>query len=512
MAKVADDDLLPGKVDDADLEPEGTGEAGVPGHDQYAAGPHANQRPRGEPSLPLGGLADAAISWADTAALGGGAQIAGAMGAVAHSITDPFGLHGSDDDAYEFVRDQAKARIDKAADTGLGIIAKPLGMISTPGIPGAVKGASLPARGLQAAKVGGAVGGLQAAFSSKGDLTKADYDNIKKFLLDTAVGIGSGAVVGGATGLGVAAAQKPLQSMAEGQALRAAGLRAGIKNSVQNDLGLKDMDDARELGRKFLNEKLIPLIGSSEAVARRAEALQGRASAAKNAVLNDAEASGTKMDFTEFADAARRKLDGATATADEMAGAKARKMADTLEHQGERTPGSFIGADKTKSDAWASADFRADPPVSARLYRQSVGAARDNLEDQVSRALGPDSAAALRSANGRYGVAADALKLARNNSTRESAKSGIGPMKEALALLGGSVAGGAAGHPAAGAGLGLASALGLKAYDSFGHSSAARFADFLSKRAANNTGGAVGGRIGDALARYLELLDDKDAP
>jgi hypothetical protein len=102
--------------------------------------------------------------------------------------------------------------------------------------------------------------------------------------------------------------------------------------------------------------------------------------------------------------------------------------------------------------------------------------------------------------------------LAENESTRRAARKGV-TMGDVLALTTGGAAGGFSGHPGLGVGGGLALALGAKGYDKYGHSSTARFADWLAKRAGKNTGGVVGGEVAttaaDALAPYLDVLKEE---
>lgn len=483
-----------------------TGEAGAPGHDPYAAGPYANQDT--SPSMPRGTPLDAVRTWANTAALHAGPQIAGAMGAVMHAATNPMQQGTSDLDAYRDVRDETAKQLAQSENTQMGEIAKPLGVLSTPMPVTPMKGMTAPQRAWQAAKVGGATQAIEGLATSKGDLTKLDGGEWKAALASAlgrgVIGAGGGALTGPFLGKTENVARKT----AEEQALRAAGLQAGIKNSLKTDLGLNNMDEARALGRRFLDEGLIPPVGSSESVAKRAEALEGQAGNTIGSVLNKAEVSGSKYGFDTGADEVRQMLDRETAVADDLSGAKARSFADAFEKQGARTPGSFIGANKAKSDAWKSARFDEDAPMAAQLYRKAVGTARDDIENQVAAALGPEDAAALRGANEKFGVAADAQKLAANESQRRAARKGI-TMGDVLALTTGGTAGGFSGHPGLGVGGGLAAALGLKAFDKYGHSSASRFADFLAKRAANNTGGVAGGAAANALAPYLEVLGEE---
>jgi hypothetical protein len=510
-----------------------SGEAGAPGHDPYAAGPYAHQDT--SPSTPRGTPLDAVKTWANTAALHAGPQIAGAMGAVMHAATNPMQQGTSDLDAYRDVRDETARQLAASENTQMGEIAKPFGVLATPIPVSPAKGMTAGQRAWQGAKVGGATQAIEGLATAKGDLTKLDGGEWKNALANAlgrgVIGAGGGALAGPFLGK----TQSAAKATAEEQALRAAGLQAGIKNSIRKDLGLADMDEARALGRRFLDEDLIPAVGSSEAVAKRAQRLEGEAGQTIGSVLNKADvatmsapqrAAGQTsagrpsnvtqptpgFDYEAMGNAAHGVLDDASAPADLMSGAKARQLADAFKAQAERTPGSFVGANKAKSDAWKSARFDQDAPMSAQLYRKAVGAGRDDIERQVAAALGPEDAAALKGANEKFGVAADALKLAENESTRRAARKGV-TMGDVLALTTGGAAGGFSGHPGLGVGGGLALALGAKGYDKYGHSSTARFADWLAKRAGKNTGGVVGGEVAttaaDALAPYLDVLKEE---
>lgn len=508
-----------------------SGEPGHAGADQYKTPPQTAGGEALGTGEPPGTLGDAAKSWADKAALGAGPQIAGAMGAVMHAATAPLNHDATSDlDAYRDVRDSTAKELRASESTGAGRAITPLALISTPiPVKGLGPGASVGEKVAQGAKVGGVVGAGSGLMNSKADLTRPTPENLKRALVDALVsgtiGAGGGALGGAALGT----AEPALRSTAETQALRAAGLRGGIKNSIQNDLGLSSMDEARQLGRQFLDNKLIPAVGSSESVASRARNLEGQAGQSIGSIMNEADvatmhtpqapqAQGQTsagrpsnvtpprpgFDYDAMSRAGHRVLDDASAPADLLSGAKSRSLADAFKEQGERTPGSFVGANKAKSDAWRSANFSADAPMSASLYRKTVGAGRDNIARQVADALGPEKAADLGAANQKFGVAADALKLAENASTRDAAKQLV-TTGDVLALLSGGTAGGFAGHPTAGVGTGLGLTLGKKAFDKYGHSSASRFADFLGNRAAESSGGATAG----ALAPYLELLAEE---
>lgn len=471
--------------------------------------------------MKLGTAKDLAHGFANP--LGGGPQLAGLMGAALQSglrnqeVADALyeGRAVPTDlpaplDAYRAVRDETGKQMEESDKTLLGRAGSIASDVALPvPVKALPRGAGALAHAKQGAKVGGVAGVVSGAARSEGDLTRFDSENWKRVIGDALKGGAFGSAGGGAVGGFLGSVKQPLRDAAETQALKAAGLRGGITNQVQRKLGLSTEQDARELGRKFLDEDLIPFGGSKEAVAKRAEALEGQAGNAIGAVLTKADTSGAKFDFDAFADAARQPIldpSKTTAVARTQAG-KALGLADALEKQGVDTPGSFLGANRAKSDAWKSARFDDDAPVAAQLYRKAVGGARDDLERQVRAALGTNDAEALSTANRRYGVAQDALKLARNAGTRDQSNSTFG-LREALLSSGGAGTGATLLGPE-GAALGaIGGAVLANLSRKRGNAVAAHLADFLANRAANNSGGVVGAKGANALAPYLELLTD----
>jgi hypothetical protein len=502
----------------ADLE----GEPGHPGHDPYAAGPHKPQ-PEKLSDMRLGSPADAAKSWANSMMMGAAPQAEGALGAMAKAAVQPLEHRDKPQDpheqlqelldAYRSVRNAGAAEHAQSDNTVLGHMGNAAAYITPhPLIPTPTAAeAAIPALGKIAnpvakrAVVGGAVGtgvGMASgAANSPADLTKMDPAEAKRFLYDTFKGGAGGLATGATLGAGSAMAEGPTRALSQEQALRAAGLQAGIKNSIQKDLGVENMEQARELGQEFLDKGLIPPVGSSEAVAKRAQKLQDNANNAVGATLNHAELnSGMGFDYPEAANAMRQRVTNPTdntATAIRRSD-EALKLAQDMEDQGKLTPGSFVGANKQKSDSWKGVNFSANPELDAVQTRKAVSGARQSIEDQVARTLGPKAAQDLHNANQNWGTAEDALKLAANESTRRAARKGI-TVGDVLPLLAGSTAGGAMGHSTEGLLTGLATTTALKGFDKYGHSSLARGAQGMATKLGESSGGHAGGLIGQDL-------------
>lgn len=522
-----------------DLPDVAEGEPGHPGHDMYAAGPAAHQPTGPAPLLePPEDSADKAArerheKQALANSLSGGQwlqdvskrdpiaaeqfvnkQNEGALGSlIAAARGVPFvGSHIDELSAALQSRSLGGEDYNKKLEAARGAVNQ--SVKANPVLPVATSLAFLPAMpGSALGRVAfntaaGASEGIGAAPSLKEAPGSAAKDAVAS-AITTALLEG---VTRGGNAVGTA-----MERGAESQALKAAGLRGGISNQVQRKLGLSNMEEARALGRDFLDEGLIPFAGSKDSVEKAAERLQAMSGNAIGAELARAQASGKPFDYAQLAAAARDPLlvapGKSTAVADQASG-KARGLADALEAQGQATPGNWVEANRAKSDAWKAANFADDAPVAAQLYRQSVGAARDNIENQIKAALGPEAANSLREANRRYGVAADALKLARDSGTREQANSSLGLREQLMLAAGlGGGAGAGLGHAPEGLGLGIAGAIANNWGRKHGNAAAAVLLDKLAAPV-----GAVGKSVGAAsraaepLAPYLDLLAEDKAP
>lgn len=533
MAELKEDDLAPGEVRESDL-----GAGGGGGHeDRPAQGGHTGG-PGGQEKLPsipiptkLGTPADTARSFANTMTFGAAPQLEGVMGATAQDVVSQLGKHrpATPDEllaAYEDVRNAGAREHGEADKTVMGSLGNIAGVLAPhPALPTAAPGASTLRRFGTGAGVGGGVGFVSGVAQSPADLTSGKAEEYGKAFLSGAKAAVPGALFGGTGGALMSKAVSPTRALAEEQALRASGLGSGIKNQIQKDLGVTTMAEARELGRKALDEGLIPWVGSAEKVGENAEKLQGQAGNTVGGILTQYETAGHKADYPRAAAAMRAPINDpsqTTAVARSQAG-KALDMANIIENEASKnTPGSMVGLNKEKSDLWKGADFSNDPELAAVQYRKAVSGLRGDIENQVGEKLGPQAKADLAEANRRFGVGADIAKLAANEATRSAGRKGLG-MPEVLALLAGAGAGAGTGHGvtggATGAIAGLAAQLAAKGLNKYGHSTAARGADALAGRFAGDTGGHLGGMVGasrpvseveDRLAPWLKLLGKEE--
>lgn len=429
---------------------------------------------------------------------GMGAPIAGGINAIgegAKSVASGEMPHPLD--AYRSGRDKAAqtfAMADKEHPW-----AGPLGAaVTTMGVGG-------PATAGGRIALGAALGGVPALAKSKADLTSGKLADYYRAAKDTGVGAGLGAATAGAFEA-VPALASAAKSVAPSLALKAAGLSSGITNQAQKWLGVKDVAGLKGVGQKMLDEKLIPWNGN---VGKAAEAAQGRSGPAIDAALAKAQSSGVPLDHAAIESAALTPLVKASTVAED-AGGKLKNLAALLGKQGTKTPNDWAAMNRAKSDAWKSANFKDDAPVAAQLYRQGVGAARDDLERQVGNAAGKDVAADLSKANSTYGTAADALKLVNNEETRAAAK-----QSALLRGFRGAVGGGAGyglGHALGGPTMGAAFAaayptlevLASKYGPAFGANIANKAAPLL--RAASPVAESAADPSAAAVARYLSAL------
>lgn len=317
----------------------------------------------------------------------------------------------------------------------------------------------------------------------------------------------SGATLGG---LGGAGGEK-LSQFLSGLAARKAAIAAGAKSDqISNQLramGVTSQDDLEKFGREMLNEGLIPLSGSKQTVLNRANALQDETGSRVGAdhVSSDAAAhagSASSFDWARMGAASDKPLTvgiapGEITTVAAAQSGKARKLAESLEEMGKVPGAGFQAANKAKSDAWRSADFRDDPEMSAQLYSDVNRAARDNIQEQLqesfeqralsmgySPARAKDIAekriAEYQEAARRYGVGAKAEELAKESMSRGASRALLSPT--ALALTAGALSGGYA-HGGAGeaAMTGIPMALLTQILKERGWGAGSRGADLMSK-------------------------------
>lgn len=486
------------------------GEAGAPAPDIYALGPNALQ-PTGDVELP-GTMRDAAISWADTAGLGAGPQISGAIGALANSATQVFrDKPGGDLEAYREVRDESGRRIEQAEKTGAGQAIKPLAMISTP-IP--VKslgpGASVEARATQGAKVGFGVGALHGGVNSKGDLTKLDTASLKRVLLDSLFeavpGAAGGAMVGGAMGVAEPVARGvarklPMDMLGVSEPARRSMQRQGIYDASGDDLldlvkpfrsgmrkGSLTEDALAELQAR--GENLDDVIGAIDAKtggqtvspdSMGVSVLRGAKPYAKGS-LHDQQVAGRMGDEAESALATLGEEPISLADAEKFKQRFGPAVAKDLRRAGEPAAKTTALADtyralKTANEAGA---MNADPDLASKFM---------DAKADYARMAAPLEGASVE----RAGLGSSEFDI--GDMTAAPAPSGtLGKVLESVPVAG----------PAA-------IWAGNRIGQTYGRGAAANLAEFFANRMANNSGGAVASQASSGLLqKYLDLLNEKE--
>jgi hypothetical protein len=361
---------------------------------------------------------------------------------------------------------------------------------------------------------------LSGLGNSSADLTQGDVGTA---LLDTGLsaglgGVGSMVLGKGAQKVGEKAAPW-LARRAEEQALKAGFGGGNILNKLQ-ERGYETEEEAAQLGREMLDKGMVRFIGDEGKVAARAKALRQAAGQEAGDVLRETGQTGIPADFERAAwdmvGAVHSPPNRPGLNAEELLPKNIRQvsgLANSVRKTGDRvqfpmTPEESWGElNVLKSDAWKNAKFNptADTNKAQVLYKRGVAGLRDSIADQVEEVGGADAANRLRSANARFGPAADVEALANDAATRAAKNK-----NRIMAFLSAATMGGAGGMSGgthtgvAGAALGLAP---FAAKAVFSPNRLAVGADALSNYAANagtGSGAAKMARAGiEEWRRYL---------
>ena len=346
---------------------------------------------------------------------------------------------------YRRGRDEVRAADEAAAAEspwlhGIGSVAGSLALPVAKAGQLLGKGFALSMNGARAA-TGLGQGALMGLGNSKADLAGGDIGGAA---FDTAVGGGLGA--GTSLGLGAlgSAGGRALRKLAENNALRALGLRAGIGNKLRS-MGIETGDEGRQvLARGALDNGLIPFASTPESVGRNVSELLPFVGEAKGQVIKDAQAiataAGRRADFTAAADAAQSAVfDGA----DEIAiakGGQARNLIDLIRRQGQTATAdnSLVILDELKQSAQNNIRPLATK-LAAQQQNQVAGTLREQVEKQVEAIAGPEYSDALKGLNRKYSLMKQIQELTSDESTRTIGRQG------ALGMAVGAAAGGTGG-------------------------------------------------------------------
>lgn len=437
------------------------------------------------------------MGWGDE--LGGAVQAgAAALAKAAPGLADALGIETryqadlpSAGQAYIQGRDENRVESKEAAAQhplpyyGAGIAASlPLAKVMP--MVEAGPGAGLLAK----VGAGAATGVMQGAVAGAG---QSEADSAGGVALDALKGAGAGGALGAAmpaVGAGLKAAAPAvadkLQRLANISAVKAAG-------GIQKDLRAMGPEDVQALGQRLIDEGIIGPFSSRDdilkAVTERLEGAGGRIDAALKAA--DAAAPGGA---DVYGIAQRISNDVLAPNAQNPLRLKlAKEAAGQL---GELAPGTpFEALNQVKSDFAGPLYNRAEAPLKMQMGRQVGRALRQELEEQVGLAAGPEVLGELQSANRLYGAMAEAKDLAEQGVARES---GNNPLSLRASM---GLAAAATGHP-----MGLVYAAGQEAARRYGSSAAAWGASKgaeLVRQLAKTDVSALGRLIGPARAAVL---------
>jgi len=513
MAKKTADELFHEEPSADDLFAEG--EPGHASSNRYTPGETERQRAQSRHQR-RGDLGDTAKAWADTAALGAGPQIAGAIGAVANAVTNPLGdrVPGgtSDVDAYRSVRDDTAKELNSSHDTMMGGLGDTVGVFSTPvPVKSLGPGATVGQKALQGAKVGAVAGAIHGGATSSADLTKMDSANLKRFILDSLFEGASGAAGGGLTGAAMSTAETPLRSASRKLPMDMLGVSEPARRSMQRQ-GIYDAagDDLLALvrpGRSGMRKGSLTKDALAE-LTRRGESLDDIIGAV------DARSPGGTVTTGSMADAIQgraKPFSGGSLQDKQVASRMNKEASNLLDTLGSTDPEIGARIPLTEAEAFKQ---RFSPAVAKDLRHAGEPASKTTALAETYRALkganeagvaevSPELAAKFVDAKKAYGRIAAPLEGAnversgmRGSDFDLGALLSEGPQpKSVLEKLG----------EIPGAGF-VKVPLDLVGR-AYGRGLAANAAEFGANRMANNTGGVVGASLADeGLRRWLRLL------
>lgn len=317
------------------------------------------------------------------------------------------------------------------------------GALAVPLPFGKAKAAGLVPKLVQGAKVGAAVGGLNALGNSEADIMKPDEWG--KLLGDTAEGVGGGAV-GGSVLSGVAAKAEPwLQKAAELKAFQGLKPRValgGLENKMKELESKSPTGDPlaaqRALGRRALDEGIVAPFGTAEGAAKRTEPALEEAGALKRGVLQTIQDQNPSANVSIPAVASKLEQAGRAAQAEvgsEQLGGhllnQSQRLRDTAMRRQAAGLSDYLNlleAEDSKTRLQKLANYaRQGPMEDAR--KQAASTMRQAVEDEAERVAGPDELDVFKAAKAKYGQLADLSEIGEYGAKR-AARNGSGLASE----------------------------------------------------------------------------------
>lgn len=281
------------------------------------------------------------------------------------------------------------------------------GVRAVPALAG-VKGAEAAARVAAQSALGAGLAGFGAGEGAAGSLGEA-----------LSSGLAAG-VTAGVASKTAQAASPFLKEFAEEAALKAVGAKAGITNALEK-MGYETAAEARELGRRALDRKIVTAGATKDDVLARAQSLKETAGQTIQDVTDLAERRGAVFDWLRAARKTAAPFKNIDEQKQRAAGPVREFFDDILTQSGKQAPEkSFDAARRLKTSAQQVVTW--DPAtgsVPAKLKRKAVNAFSDDFRNQVTKQLGKKVGKKLKDANDAYGAAVDMEKLARKAATGE---------------------------------------------------------------------------------------------
>lgn len=267
---------------------------------------------------------------------------------------------------------------------------------------------------------GGLAGGLYGAGSSNKELPQ----DIATDALGAAAG---GAVAGPVAAKGGELAARGFNKLATSAGLKALGVKAGISDSLKRR-GYQSVEEGQQLAKDAEAMGLIRPFRSAEDVARQAAERQEYVAGPQiEDVMTRADASGTPFDFDEAAWRGAENLmsRGRPVAAplnpqEQKIGSEAMRMVKRTAETTAGDLGQFSEANRLKRALQGSINYGADAPLSTEMQRGVASGVRESIEEQVGRALSPEDATQLATANRQWGKLEDVRAIAEEEARRQA--------------------------------------------------------------------------------------------
>lgn len=407
-------------------------------------------------------------------------------------------------------REMEALRDERPASVALGEVA---GSVLTP-VPGAGMAAGLVAKGAKALGQTGAAMRIakpaaQAALG--GALSGLGEGEGLERVTEAAKGAAIGGAIGGAMRAVPEVLPAKLRKIAEENAVKAIGVRAGITNKMRQ-MGFETAEDVKELGRKALDLKILTPGATKDQVLANSQALKEQAGEKIGEVTERARQRGLVFDFVRAQREANKPLLNLPSQSyrPKVIG-PATEFVEDVATQAALTRGadSFPGARQLKTAAQKSVNWADYAPEAPRLKREVVQAFTKDFKKQVTEQLGAKQGQKLEKANKLFGVASDIEELATEAATREAAARQVG-LIGALGGVGAASAIGGKGGLAAGAAIPFLEKFARERGPAYAAVYADRVGKFLQKHGSKLQALERGGTTGRAVANFVLTQRDPE--